>query len=237
MLDTLSKIIAIFSATIGATKTIHINFFKDLYKKKHAYYETILKPFILIYKEQPSTNVNEFINEILDKKDDNIPKYITYLIDIKLKQENSSFKLEEKDEEIAKLLQNSDTLKKVLIYDYINLYPNERNKKLKIYEIVSQLEKYVLYSLSFIFIFIGVYYVIDEVYLIISSLFNLSMIFNSINSQNIIGGLGCLILGIMITFVPDNIFKDMYDLKKSIIHKHIKYRVEMYEKHIDKYVI
>ena len=71
----------------------------------------MLKPFVVAYKINLDINITSFVYSKVDRSNDNIPKYVFYLID----------KCQKEDEIEDKCIDNQNILKKVLIHDYFNL--------------------------------------------------------------------------------------------------------------------
>ena len=82
MLDIVSKIVALIVAIIGAITTIFNVFFKGEQKRKEGYYTKLLKPFAIAYKRDPNINAIDFVKHKVTPEDDEIPKYVFYLLDM-----------------------------------------------------------------------------------------------------------------------------------------------------------
>ena len=103
MIDLWQKVIALAISIAGILTTIYRMVFVKRKRRQQAYYQKLLKLFIKAYHENNHINAVEFINEKVERNDDDIPKYIFYLMD--------------QNENII--------LKQVLIYDYFDLYHND----------------------------------------------------------------------------------------------------------------
>lgn len=74
------SVVSIISGVIAALSLIYNTFLKGTYNRKRKYYNGILKPFIEKYKANRNINSIKFIKKISNCTDDEIPKYIFYLI-------------------------------------------------------------------------------------------------------------------------------------------------------------
>ena len=131
-MENVTMVIAAISAVIGVTATIYKILFRSDAKRVEKYYEEILKPFIIDYHKDRNMNVINFLDNKAERDNDVIPKYIFYLID------NGKEK--------------SEDLKKVLLYDYIDIYPNDNNKMLRFMEMISKFLAFVMVAMSFSFL-------------------------------------------------------------------------------------
>lgn len=112
---------------------------KKSIKREAIYYKKVLQPFILKLSQNSEVNAIKIVKKLAERDNDNIPKYITFLID------NGE----------------SDILKKVLICDYIELYPNDSNDLTKIINSAAKLMYYLLIFLSLFLIVVGTIIVTD----------------------------------------------------------------------------
>lgn len=222
MLDIASKIVALVVATIGAATTVFNIFFKGERGRKQAYYDSILKPFAVAYKKDPSTNAIEFVKGRAEQDNDNIPKYIFYLVDMQLNQDDDT------------------RLKKVLIDDYLNLYPNEYNKKRNLFETVHKLLDYLMFLLLFLFVFMGALVMTSGIMTLISFLFAetphpFTDWWEGIKEALI--GIGISLIGLIPVKLSEWLSKDMYTVKKSRIQKMINKKVRRYDRSFDDYIL
>lgn len=245
MLDTVSKTVSLVVATIGAGTTIYKILFKNEYSRKQAYYKSLLKPFIVAYKKNPDMSVVEFVKSNAKYDNDNIPKYIFYLVDAKAAlseemttQQNSQAQPENN---VNCATQNSEEkLRKVLIDDYLALYSNEYSKKRNVFEIVHKSLNYLLFLLSFLFIFYGTLRITNGIVSLVSFLF--ADTFSPVGNWLLC--IGEALFGIAVSFTglfPIKISewrgKDMYSIKKKPIQKLIHEKVRRYDRHFDNYVL
>ena len=184
------------------------------------YFIKVLNPYIIKFGDNSEIDTVKFVKKRLRKsirKDKfYIPRYVSYLV-------------EENDKE---------RLHKVLITDYIENYPNNKNKRWKLANnfaecmgIIGMFMSYLLLSLS----------------LLIVVIFLLELIFEffSNKSINVISDCIGAILLFTIMFVVSvytiiSINKsetDHYSLKKKQIENHIKAKVKYYDKNSLQYYI
>lgn len=81
MIDLWQKVIALAISIAGILTTIYRMVFVKRKRRQQAYYQKLLKLFIKAYHENNHINAVEFINEKVERNDDDIPKYIFYLMD------------------------------------------------------------------------------------------------------------------------------------------------------------
>lgn len=218
MIDIASKIVALIVATIGAATTIFNIFFKGERGRKQEYYNDILKPFAVAYKKDPSTNAIDFVKSRAEHGNDNIPKYIFYLVDS----------------------QDDILLKKVLIDDYLNLYPNEYNKKRNLFETVNKLLDYLMFLLLFLFVFMGALVMTSGIMTLVSFLFAETLPplvdwWNGIKETLI--GIAISLVGLIPVKLSEWLSKDMYTVKKSRIQKMINKKARRYDRSFDDYIL
>ena len=222
MIDIVSKIVALIVATVGAATTVFNIFFKGDRGRKQAYYDSILKPFAVAYKKDPATNAIEFVKSRAERDNDNIPKYIFYIVDMQPTQDDDSL------------------LKKVLIDDYLNLYPNDYNNKRNVFETVQKLLDYMMFILLFLFIFIGAFVMTSGITTLISFLFAETLPpfadwWNGIKEALV--GIAISLTGVFPVKLSEWLSKDMYTVKKSRIQKLINKKVRRYDRNFDDCVL
>lgn len=211
-MENVTMVMAAISAVIGVIATIYKMLFRNDVKRVEKYYEEILKPFIIDYHKDRNVNVINFLDNKAERDNDVIPKYIFYLLD------NGKEK--------------SEDLKKVLLYDYIDIYPNDNNKMLRFMEMISKFLVFVMFTMSFSFLLYGA----------VSFSFCL-ILFLQFISENI--RLAFELLGLsIICFVSSGVSiqmtrlinEDMYTLKEKRIRKLIQRKIKYYDKNITKYI-
>lgn len=239
MLDIASKIVALIVAAIGAATTIFNVFFKGERKRKQAYYDNLLKPFAIECKKDPNINTVAFVQSRAKREDDSIPKYVFFLLDEQEKAEDE-IACQQKSNDTKELSQNSDRLKMVLIDDYLNLYPNEYNKKRNLFEAVHKVIDYLMFLMAFLFIIMGSFVITSGIIVLISFLFAETPTpaadwWSSIIDTLI--GIAIAFAGLIPIKISEWLSKDMYVVKKSCIQKVINKKVSRYNKRFDNYVL
>ncbi len=211
-MEKVTTVIAVISAVIGVITTIYKMLLKKDVKRIERYYEEILKPFIIDYHKDENVNVIKFLDDKAERGNDAIPKYIFYLID--------------NDKE------KSEDLKKVLLYDYIDIYPNDNNRMLRLMEMISKFWAFVIFAISFSAFLYGV----------VSFLFSLILFlqFFSENMRQAFELFGLSIICIIIFGVGIQMIgllnEDMYTLKEKKIQKMIQRKIKFYDKNITKFI-
>lgn len=239
MLDMASKIVAFIVAAIGAATAIYNVFFRGERKRKKEYYDCLLKPFAVAYKNDPNVNTLEFVQSRAKRANDSIPKYIFFLLDAQTSAEDELVGKQKNDADKTLDLSN-DRLKKVLISDYITLYPNEHNMKWSLFDFAGKMIEYLMFLFTFLFIVVGSFVLTGGVMLLISSLLNNPTAYNT----DCWNGIKCIVIGLVIAFsgiVPIRLSEckggDMYSIKKRCIVKEIKKKVILYDKRFGEYVL
>lgn len=253
MLDILSKVVAFIAAVIEAGRAAYNAAPKGVRGRKQTYYDKLLKPFLLEYKANKNLCTSQFVMSKVTRDDDNIPKYVFYLIDeINRKREEILALQDNKEKQednidniinnIANIVIKEDDVKlrKVLIDDYLNLFSNEYNKKRDLFTIVQKVLGYSLFLLAFPFIFIGALLIVNELISVISCL----CVEGGADAINWLHSLLVVLNGLVVSFIgliPINISErlsnDMYTTKKKRILKLITQKVNRYDKHFDEYII
>ena len=252
MIDTVSKVVALVVSAVGAITTIYKVFFQGDQGRRQSYYECLLKPFVIAYKQNSELDVITFVRSKAKQDNDSIPKYIFYLLSMHSKENDAVSSQEDspktQEESTSKKAENSgDVLKKVLLVDYLNMYPNETNKKQGIFEKINKILNYVVFLLVFIFIFTGSIYIVNGVFSLISSLSMdavVTMEMNGIkmnlwqwNLLEILKGALIPFVGLLPVKLSESLDTDMYTINKKRIQKMIKKKVRRYNKHSDKYIV
>lgn len=239
MLDIASKIVALVVAAIGAVTTIFNAFFKGERKRKEAYYNCLLKPFAIAYKKDPNIDTVAFVQRRAKREDDSIPKYVFFLLD---EQETAEDEIacQQKGNDPKELSQNSDRLKMVLIDDYLNLYPNEYNKKRNLFDAVHKVIDYLMFLMAFLFIIMGSFVITSGIIVLISFLFAETPTpaaewWSSI--KDILVGIAIAVAGLLPIKISEWLSKDMYVVEKNRINKVIEKKVKRFNNRFDKYVI
>lgn len=128
MLEIIKAIVATITAVIGTYELIYKKVVKNELDKKVKYYNEILKPFIKEYRKNTNIDSMKYIKNCEEKIDvDEVPKYILYVLHGKEEQK----------------------MKNVLLYDYIEIYDNERGKMRRITKGINRLLMYIIFFILF----------------------------------------------------------------------------------------
>lgn len=253
MLDVLSKVVALVAAAIEARRVAYNSAPKGVRDRKQAYYNKLLKPFLLEYKVNKNLCTSQFVMNKVTRDDDDIPKYVFYLADEINRKRKEIFALQNnkanQEDNIDSIIKNianiaikedDEKLRKVLIDDYLNLYSNEFNKKKGLFARVQKLSNYFLFLLSFAFIFAGALIIVNEVISVISSLFT-GAGSDAINwgqsSLKVLTGLVVPLIGLAPVKVSEWLSDDMYTTKKKHILKEINKKADRYDERFHEYII
>jgi len=128
----------------------------------------------------------------------------------------------------------------ILIDDYLNLYPNEHNKKLNLFDAVHKVIDYLMFLIAFLFIIMGSFVITSGIIVLISFLFVETPTFaaewwNSI--KDILVGIAITVAGLLPIKISEWFSKDIYVVKKRRINKVIEKKVKRFSDRFDKYVI
>ena len=217
MIDLWQKVIALAISIAGILTTIYRMVFVKRKRRQQAYYQKLLKLFIKAYHENNHINAVEFINEKVERNDDDIPKYIFYLMD--------------QNENII--------LKQVLIYDYFDLYHNDGTMMIYGMRILPQGLIYILFIVIllttiysvFNLVMSGLTAIIKLIYAgSITEVYLKEVIMRTAKSIFIIV-LDCI--GLAMVYIMDD---DIYTFDKKKIKKIINKKVKGYYKHMTKYI-
>ncbi len=211
------EIVATITSTIVSMVSI-IPIVKDKIfsiKRMRKYYKKLIVPYVNEQIRNKDIKTCEFIKNRYKRTNENIPKYVTYLID------NN----------------DNDRLNKVLLYDYCFIYKNERNNTLNFFNNFMGILKFILnLSTVIILVFSGLSFAMF-LYLSGEALINL---FNK-NLLDIRNPIPYLILFIFLFFLSLLMFKwnlklslDVYSLKLDDIKKNINDRIDWYDKQYNK---
>lgn len=217
---------------IGSILTFIITYFnksqKEYEKLLKEYFEKIVVVYINKYKKQNNINPVKFIKKNLKDEEYFVPSYILYLV------KNN----------------NKDELHKVIIEDYKERFPNNKNSFISTFDNISNIISligmlcYFIFSISTIFFIInGVKYVIENIYYKMKgvtggiSVGNTTL--NSIEFSIISLLFGVIMLGVLIFSIRYviSITKDDYTFNEKKIKKIIKQKVKEYDKKHGKYFI
>lgn len=131
MLEIIKAIVATITAVLGTYELIYKKVVKKELDKKVKYYNEILKPFIKEYRKNTNIDSIEYIRKHEEKLEvDEVPRYILYVL-----YENAEQKM-----------------KNVLLYDYLEIYDNERGKIRRITKGINRLLMYILFFILLAFL-------------------------------------------------------------------------------------
>ena len=252
MTENISNIVALIVAIIGAGTTIYNVFFKGEYGRKQKYYSSLLQPFVVAYKKNPEISAAAFAAGKATREDDNIPKYVFYLIDATQAQDNDICVQPEPQSQatnnVCETVQNQDeTLRKVLIEDYISLYPNSRSKVRSFFDIALILLHYVTIVFVFVLMFVSSLLMVRSVLSLITYPFSDTLEIIKIGDlefkawqwslMELLMGLLSPLMGVLLVRYTEWCNDDMYATTKKRVTKLIKKRVQTYTKNHSKYIL
>ena len=197
MLDNIQAIIALITSIISVWGAIYKVALQKGHNREEAYYEQILKPFIVELHKNSNINPIKFLQKMAKRNNDNIPKYIFYLMD---KKEN-------------------EKLKKVIITDYLEFYHNDDNVMSKVGRIINKVVVYGFNVMAIFTIFYTCVYVV-RASSTIGTDFELEIngvIFNSITWWLVEMGMALLLFGtsILCVKVASWLDNDIFTYKKE----------------------
>lgn len=223
MRENISSFIAIISSLIAICTTIYKKIFKNGFKREQEYYRKVLLPYVEKNKSGNANALHEIIIQI-KRTDEYIPKYIWYLIDKSQNQTDNAT--------------SNDDLHKVLIYDYLDIYPNDDNMMGRLAGIFTKILTFIIIFLAFTFLVSGSLHfatVINNLFLVGSGQIDLSTI-NITNGHELLLSLVCFGLYIATICIAMFINRDRYTTKKKKIKRMISGKVKVYDKRIKNYV-
>ena len=207
-MENLENIVGIIVSGISIMTAIYKICFRKDTKREKAYYEKVLSVFVRTYKKNQDINAIKFMENILEDNDDIIPKYVIELV---------------KDK-------NNDSLKKVLICDYCELYCNEENKIKKLFGVIEKTIIYLQVGTALFLLFGG------------SILITVGVV--DITTQKWIEGLkncaaGILTIGVSVfaVWLAGILNRDNYTIKKKRAKKIIDKKVKTYDKRYDDVIL
>lgn len=220
-MENFEKLLLLVTSAIGTLTAIYKLVFKKDSKRKKVYYEKVLVPFIVAYKKNSNINSIKFLKSIADNGNDDIPKYIFWLLEQNQKE----------------------GLKKVLLYDYFDLYKNDSNQMDWLTYYISRILEYVIFMGAYVLAFLGgaffglwFYSILIAIWESIESGNVLwSDMLNSL--ENILYFSVCEGLYILIIFVVKKLNRDMYTYNKKKIEKIIEKKIKRYNKKINDVVL
>lgn len=196
--------------------------------RERQYYEKILQPFIAKWSVNKQISAIDTIKGLVTSEDEDIPKYISYLIS-------------KEDEDDA-----DEKLKKVLCYDYTDIYPNDFSSIGKILNSFSKIMYYIMFLIALIFMFLMAIPTSIFVGNIILACYDfimnggqfvdiINMIFSQCEYLLVIGVL--FGTSIILMKLANRVNIDRYSLSKKRIEAMIKKKVAKYDNNGNDYVI
>lgn len=211
-MEKITAITAAISAIIGVIVTIYKMLIENDKKRVEKYYEEILKPFIVEYHKNKSINVNKFLNKKAERSNDAIPKYIFYLKD--------------KGEDRA------EDLTKILLVDYLDIYPNDKNKIMNFFEMISRLVGFSAFVMSFTLWVYGAFCLIFSLIIFLQFLLDKNSLSLDLFGMSIF----CFIFSIAVMQITRSIDYDMYTLKEKEVQRIIERKIKYFGKNSTKYI-
>lgn len=223
-MEGIESIVAVITAVITLVKTLTDLLGKKNRSRERKYYNCLLKPYVVMKKDKKIKAV-DFVKKRINRGNDNIPKYVFYLSD--------------KDRE--------EELDKVLLYDYISLYPNGANRLNVAAEFTIRFIHGICYVAALFFMLFGGFLLSAGLSVWImdigSSLFyeGVRMAFQKLilweNVQRIIYSSLCLLGGLLLMKVCVKNEVDRYTIEKKKIEKKIAAKLKYYDKDQGKFLI
>lgn len=244
MQENIDSSIAIIVSLIALCTTLYKIFLKKGFKREQEYYKKVLMPYIEAYRSRNEKALQDMIKQI-KRTDEYIPKYILYLIDIsqnqttqiKMKQVKKTIKINQTIQ--INNTEDNEKLQKVLIYDYLDIYPNDDNIIGKIESVGVKILIYTMYFAALFFLLSGAAYIsvalINIFPMKIGRIFDLSAI-NSTSGYYLVSGLFYMLIYLIIICATLLINGDRYTTNKKKIEKMIERKIKVYDRKIHKYV-
>ena len=231
MWENISSFIAIIGSLIAICTTIYKKIFKNGFKREQEYYKNVLQPYVEQDKSRNANALQEIIIQI-KRTDEYIPKYIWYLIDEFQNRTNNV------TNNATNNITSNEDLHKVLIYDYLDIYPNDDNMMGRLAGIFTKILTFIIIFLAFTFLVSGSLHfatVINNLFLVGLGQIDLSTI-NITNGHELLLSLVCFGLYIATICIAMFINRDRYTTKKKKIKRMISRKVKVYDKRIKNYV-
>lgn len=220
-MEEFEKLLLLVTSAIGTLTAIYKLVFKNDSKRKKLYYEKVLVPFIVAYKKNSNINSIKFVKNTVDNGSDDVPKYIFWLVEQNRK----------------------DELKKVLLYDYFDLYKNDSNQMDWLTYYISRILEYVIFIGAYVLAFLGGAFFGLWFYSILVAIWGsiengVVLWRDMLNSfSNILYFAACEGAYILCILVVKKLNRDMYTYNKKKIEKMIEKKVKRYNKKIDEVVL
>lgn len=220
----ITLISSIITSVITVGTVIYKIGFKSDRKREKKYYEKVLQPFVKAISQDSNVNILKFIKRITTRTNDYVPKYIFYLVDQK----------------------KSEDLKKVLLYDYFDIYENDVNMIGYIFRVGQKILTYCLVFAGVLWLYAGCLSILagtSELVLLVSNNVFGNIIKNKMElsgSEQSFGEIGKGIVFIFFSYLTVVFFKrmnmDRYKIGRIQIEKTIKKYVAYYDKYAKHYI-
>lgn len=211
-MDNYETIISLIISVIAT-----INTFSKLEKNNNLsedYFEKVVSLYVKEYKNNPSIDPVDFMNQNFDIKNYFIPNYIFYLVDKGEKEK----------------------LHKILLVDYREKYPNKKNN---IFNGVNNIDAIVKYTFAFVDVaLIILFFILGlclSILLIIDILFNQTVDINKLTSLKMI--IPIFIICIIMILPLKNSIHDDYVMQNEQIKKLIKRKENDFKNYNNNYYI
>lgn len=223
-IEKIEIIISVLLSLITFGTAIYKLVIKKTNNRKDEYYKKVLNTFIVKYKANENVNAVKFINAVVERDDDYVPKYVFYLIDS----------------------DRNEDLKKVLLNDYFDLYKNDINSLFIIGSFLGKVVFYAYFLLIFYFLGAGVGIIaLSGINVILSIILgiiegsgiNILLMALWAEIKRIFFGIVCVAIGYGLMKLNFNCNTDWYSMKKKEIEKMIKNKLKECDKICDKYYI
>lgn len=206
-----NEAITVFTTIIGFVTLVYKLCVKKNKKREENYYKDFLKPIIAKIKSDKEIKIMEEVKTLINNidSDDNIPRYIFYLVDN----------------------EREDELEQVIMCDYITLYPNENNKISSITETILKVMNYIALILGYAMLILGPICISTSALLLVYNIFCIILKKTQIqvsDTANIDLYSAYLLLGIVFTIIG------IYFMKKATKDEDDRYttNIEYMEKMI-----
>lgn len=223
-MEGMEAVVAVITAVITLVKTLMDLFGKKKRSRERKYYNCVLRPYVVTKKDKKVRAV-DFVKRRVRRNNDNIPKYVFYLIDKNREEE----------------------LDKVLLYDYISLYPNGANQLNVVAEFAIKFVHGICYMGALFFMVFGGFLLSLSLSVwvvnIVSSLVveGVKIAFQELilweNVSRIIYSILCLFGGVLLMKVCVKNEVDRYTIEKKKIEKKIEAKLKYYDKDQGKFWI
>lgn len=215
-METISTITSAIVSIVSVTPIIKDRIFSI--KRVRTYYKKLIIPYLNELIKNKNIDSCEFIKKQYKRTNENIPKYITYLVDIN----------------------DNERLKKVLLYDYCFIYKNEKNNTLNFLNNFKSVTTFILnllviatLALSGLFITMFLYLSCEE----IINVFNKNPFDFKNSISYLVLSVFLFLLSLFLFNIIPNLSQDAYTLKLYDIKKRVNEKVDWYDKNYNNHFI